>query len=202
MSIIFKKINITGEKVRIRQIRTTDAEEAYELLKNDTILSNIAWDGPADQRELYDTYSRWVEEMKNGEGCRLAIEHIGQSGIVGCIDIRFPRHPQQTDIGYWLGEPFWNKGYMTDAVRLACYLSFHYLDAVKTAAGVFAGNAGSRRALEKNGFSLDGTMRSQAYKHGRWRDVWLFSLLRSEWESRQHYFLPRSEDIVIAGKKQ
>jgi ribosomal-protein-alanine N-acetyltransferase len=202
MSIIFKKINITGEKVRLRQIRTDDAEQVYPLLNNDAILSNLAWDGPADLKEVHDSYSRWVEEMKNGDGCRLAIEDIEQTGIIGCIDIRFPRHPQQADIGYWLGEPFWNRGYMTDAVRLACYLSFHYLDTVKTAAGVFVGNSGSRRALEKNGFSLDGTMRSQFYKRGRWVDIWLFSLLRSEWESRQDYYLPVHEDIIVAGDKQ
>jgi ribosomal-protein-alanine N-acetyltransferase len=201
MSVIFKKLDISGKKVRLRQIRRTDAEKAYPLLKNDAILSKIAWDGPNNQEEVYDAYSRWVKEMKNGEGCRLAIELCEQSGIIGCIDIRFPRHPQQADIGYWLGEPFWNQGYMTDAVRLACYLSFHYLDAVKTAAGVFVGNTGSRRALEKNGFSLDGTMRSQFYKHGRWNDIWLFSLLRSEWESRQDYYLPDNEDIIITGKK-
>ena len=202
MSVIFNKLDITGKKVRLRQIRTSDSEKAYPLLKNDAILSNIAWDGPANQEEVYDTYSRWEEEIKNGESCRLAIELSEQPGIIGCIDIRFPRHPQQVDIGYWLGEPFWDKGYMTDAVRLACYLSFYYHDAVKTAAGVFVGNTGSKRALEKNGFFLDGTMRNQVYKRGRWRDVWLFSLLRSEWKSRSDYYLPSLEDVIIAGKKQ
>ncbi len=201
MPIIFKKLDITGEKVHLRQIRANDAEKAYLVLKNDAVLSNLAWDGPASQQEVYTTYKQWEEEMKNGESYRLAIERVELSGTIGCIDIRFPKHPQQADIGYWLGEPFWNKGYMTDAVRLACYLSFHYLDAIKTAAGVFVGNTGSKRALEKNGFSLDGTMRSQVYKRGEWRDVWLFSLLRSEWESRQNYYLPGHEDIIIAGKE-
>ncbi len=201
MPIIFKKLDITGEKVHLRQIRANDAEKAYLFLKNDAVLSNLAWDGPASQQEVYTTYKQWEEEMKNGESYRLAIERVELSDIIGCIDIRFPKHPQQADIGYWLGESFWNKGNMTDAVRLACYLSFHYLDAVKTAAGVFVGNTGSKRALEKNGFSLDGTMRSQVYKRGEWRDVWLFSLLRSEWESRQNYYLPGHEDIIIAGKE-
>lgn len=201
MSVIFNKLDVAGEKVRLRRIRADDAEKAYPLLNNDAILSNLAWDGPANLEEICDTYSRWVEEMNNGDGCRLAIENIEQSGIIGCIDIRFPRHLQQADIGYWLGEPFWNRGYMTDAVRLACYLSFHYFDAVKTAAGVFVGNTGSRRTLEKNGFSLDGTMRSQFFKRGRWVDIWLFSMLRSEWESRYNYYLPANEDIIVAGKK-
>ena len=71
---------------------------------------------------------------------------------------------------------------MTDAVRLVTHFSFEYLNAIRVYATVFVGNVGSRRVLEKNGFSLDGTLRSNAFKRGEWLDEWFFSILRSEWE--------------------
>jgi ribosomal-protein-alanine N-acetyltransferase len=201
MSTGFRHIDMVGDIVRLRPVKSSDAKAAYVLVKNEAVLVNLAWDGPADEKELRNTYHHWEEEIKTGESCNLTIERAEKSGLIGCIGIRFPRHPQQADIGYWLGESFWNKGYMTDAVRLACHLSFNYLDAVRAYATVFVGNIGSRRALEKNGFALDGTLRRHIFKRGQWFDGWFFTLLRTEWESNRERFYPRREKVVLARGK-
>ncbi|MBI2328765.1 MAG: GNAT family N-acetyltransferase, partial [Chloroflexi bacterium] len=106
------------------------------------------------------------------------------------------------DIGYWLGEPVWNKGYMTDAIRLVCHFSFKYLDAARVSATVFVGNIGSRRALEKNDFSLDGTMRCHVYKRSKWLDVWFFTLLLTEWDVKHEEFCPQYEEVIVASERE
>ena len=143
----FKRLNIIGQKVRLRPVEAADAREAYKLVRNEAVLSTLAWDGPADEAEMRETYRRWQREVKSGQSHNLAIESASKSGLIGSIGIRFPRHPLQADIGYWLGEPFWNYGYMTDAVRLMCYLAFQHLNAVRVYATVFVGNTSSRRML-------------------------------------------------------
>ena len=201
MPVGYSNIDMVGEKVRLRPVVATDASAAYRLVKNDAVLVTMAWDEPADERELHDTYARCEEEIKSGENYYLAIERTDQTGLMGNISIRFPRHPQQADIGYWLGEPFWNQGYMTEAVRLVCHFSFKYLDAVRVYATVFVGNIGSQRTLEKNGFSLDGSLRCHVYKRGEWMDGWFFTLLRSEWEHNREQYLPGHEDIVAVAQE-
>jgi ribosomal-protein-alanine N-acetyltransferase len=161
-------------------------------------LVTLAWDGPASQDEIAETYTRWQKEFRAGENCCLAIERTAKTGLIGGIDVRFPRHPQQADIGYWLGVPYWNKGYMTEAVRLVCYISFKHLDAARVYATVFEGNNGSRRVLEKNGFSVDGTLRSHVFKSGQFLDSWFMTLLRSEWEVEKERYTPRHENVVVA----
>ena len=202
MPLGFSHIDILGEKVRLRPVMATDAGAAYRLVKNEAVLATLAWDGPADEGELHDTYTRWEEEMQTGESCNLTIERADQPGLIGCIGIRFPRHPQQADIGYWLGEPFWNQDYMTEAIRLVCHFSFKYLDAARVCATVFVGNISSRRALEKNGFSLDGTLRCHVYKRGNWMDGWFFTLLRPEWEHNRKKFSPSYEDVIAVTKEE
>lgn len=199
MSIGFKHINILGDRVRLRPMSATDTQVAYHLLTDDAILSQLEWDGPANEGEIFDTYSQWEAELKNGQSYHLAIERLDHPGLIGCIGVRFPRHHRQADIGYWLGVSFWDKGYMTDAIRLVCHFCFKYLDAVRVYATIFVGNVRSRRALEKNGFSLDGTIRCHLFKRGRWCDVWFFTLLRTEWEEKCEWFSPRNEEIVLAG---
>jgi len=197
----FEHIELVGDKVRLRPIRASDAVDAYRLLTDDAVLANLAWDGPASEAEIADTYARWETEFRAGEHCALAIELADKPGMVGCINARFPRHPRQADIGYWLGVPHWNQGCMTEAVRLVCYLSFKHLDAARAYATVFTRNMASRKVLEKNGFSVDGTLRHHVFKRGEFVDSWFLTLLRPEWETGWEWFSPRLENIVFARGK-
>lgn len=193
----FERVELAGDRVRLRPARPTDAANAYHLVSDEEVLSRLLWDGPADEAEMAETFQRWREGLRAGESYQFAIERADEPGLIGCIGPRLVTYPEQADIGYWLGVPYWNRGYMTEAIRLICHFSFEYLDVARVYATVFVGNLGSRRALEKNGFSLDGTLRSHVYKRDEWRDEWFLSLLRSEWEMDRERFCPRQEDIVV-----
>ena len=195
----FSHIDIVGEKVRIRPTRPTDAPDAYRLVTDEAVPSRLLWDGPENEEEIANNYRRWQDELKTGASYNFAVERADQPGMIGGIGPRLRTHPLQADIGYWLGVPFWNQGYMTDAVRLVCHLSFKYLEVVRVYATVMVGNMGSRRVLEKNGFSVDGTLRQHVIKRGEWRDEWFLSLLRSEWEQNRRWFTPRREEVVVVG---
>ena len=197
MPVGFERIELLGDKVRLRPIREADATDAYRLVVDEAVLANLAWDGPASEAEIAETY-RHLERLRTGESYSLAIEEVTKSGLIGGISARPRLHPQQIDIGYWLGVPYWNQGYMTEAVRLVCHFSFVYLDAVRAYATVFTSNVASRKVLEKNGFSVDGTLRHHVFKRGEWYDEWFLSLLRFEWEVEKQRYTPRHEDVVVA----
>jgi len=197
MSIGFERVELAGDSVRLRPTRPNDAADAYRLVSDEAVLKWLLWDGPNAEEELAETFHRWQEGLETGEGYHFAIERTDESGLIGCIGSRLTEHRLQADIGYWLGVPYWNRGYMTEAIRLICHFSFEYLGAVRVYAAAFVGNVGSRQALEKNGFSLDGTLRSHVLKRGEWRDEWFLSLLRSEWERDRTMFLPRYENIAV-----
>ncbi len=195
----FERVELVGEKVRLRPAVVADAGPAYQLVTDDRILRWLLWDGPDAEADMLRVFGRWEEQLRFGEGYQFAIERLDESGIIGCIGPRLVEHPQQADIGYWLGVPFWNQGYMTEAVSLVSHFSFEYLGVERVYATVMVDNEGSRRALEKNGFLLDGRLRGHALKRGEWRDAWFLSLLRSEWQAGRERFLPRDEEIVVAG---
>ena len=84
------------------------------------------------------------------------------------------------ELGYFLGEPFWGKGIMTWAAREICREAFEKLDIVRIHAEPMAYNIGSRRVLEKAGFTLEGTLRQSVYKRGQMFDSYIYSLLKEE----------------------
>ena len=56
------------------------------------------------------------------------------------------------EIGYWIGEPHWNRGIAGDAVGSICEYAFRETELIRLFASVFEYNAPSMRVLEKNGF--------------------------------------------------
>ncbi|MFC1866198.1 GNAT family N-acetyltransferase [Chloroflexota bacterium] len=193
MSTKFKSIIIEGNLVKLRPIKASDAQVAYPMLKREELLSWLLWDGPKDEKEVFNTYSQWGKEFGKARDYQFAIERLNNPGIIGSIGLEFPEHEKQADIGYWLGYQFWNNGYMTDALRLICSFGFHHLGIVRIYAPIFKGNIRSWRVLEKNGFSMDGTLRNHILKRGEWRDAWFMSLIRTDWEKQKEYYRPQSE---------
>lgn len=84
------------------------------------------------------------------------------------------------EIGYWLGEPYWGRGAMTDALRAVTAEAFRRFELTRVFALPFADNIGSIRVLEKAGYLLEGTMRRSAIKDGVIRDQLMYGTYRED----------------------
>ncbi len=193
----FESIELAGQKVRLRPTNAADAPVAWKLIHhNHDILKWLCWSGPECLDDLVETYAdRWPRQMREGEKYSFAIEEIDNPGLfIGAADARILLNPRQMEIGYWLGKPYWGKGYATEVLALICYLCFERLGAEVLTAGAFVGNASSRHVQEKNGFQFEGTLRRHFFKEGKWIDLWHTSLLREEW--KRGNFKPSFEKLV------
>jgi RimJ/RimL family protein N-acetyltransferase len=91
------------------------------------------------------------------------------------------------EFGIAIGEKDeWGKGYGTDALRAICDFGFGQLRLERIGLEVYADNTRGRRAYEKGGFVLEGTLRRAHYARGEHHDVHVMSLLRAEWEKLPH----------------
>jgi RimJ/RimL family protein N-acetyltransferase len=77
---------------------------------------------------------------------------------------------------------FWNLGYGTEAVRLLVAHGFQSLNLNRIALHVFQDNPRAIRAYEKAGFTHEGRQRQGEFHQGKYVDVLLMSILRSEWQ--------------------
>ena len=84
------------------------------------------------------------------------------------------------ELGYWLGEAYWGRGIMTQAVRQIFEEAFKRFQLLRIDAEPFAGNAASRSVLEKAGFTLEGIMRRSVYKNGQVQDSCMYALLNEQ----------------------
>ena len=103
-------------------------------------------------------------------------EAIGSIGAHIGPDI----HRYSAEIGYWIGESYWNKGIMTLVLKSFSDYAFEKLGMVRLFATVFEWNPASARVLEKAGYSMEGRLRKYVTKNGRIADALLYALVKED----------------------
>jgi len=98
--------------------------------------------------------------------------------IVGAVGIHKIEHGHKAEIGYWLGEEYWGKGIMTNAVKKASAFTLKQFKLKRILGCVFLFNIGSARVLEKNGFVYEGLMRKAVKKGNKFIDKKIYALVR------------------------
>ena len=122
----------------------------------------------------------YLESMK--EPTSWAIEVDGNA--VGGIGVALGEgvFSRSAEFGYWLGEPYWGRGIMTEAARAVIPYVMSRFGLCRLEAAVFAWNPASMRVLEHCGFVREGISRSSVFKDGEVIDrvVYAYVDLRNE----------------------
>ena len=87
---------------------------------------------------------------------------------------------QVGSLGYWMGEPFVRRGYMSDAVAAIGQFAFHDLTLHRVEAACLPCNEASQKVLLRNGFVQEGLARKYLKINGVWQDHLLFALLADD----------------------
>jgi len=85
-----------------------------------------------------------------------AITLKDQDDMIGVTDLFRRSHNHLWEIGYWIGRPYWGRGYMTEACEALLAEANRTLGLEDRVAGAFTDNPGSTRVLEKLGFERTG----------------------------------------------
>jgi [ribosomal protein S5]-alanine N-acetyltransferase len=102
------------------------------------------------------------------------------SEAIGCIGLQLGRdvHCKTAELGYWLGEPFWGRGIMSEVVKEFTRCAFGMFDLERIYAQPFSNNPASARVLEKAGFDFEGRLRASVFKDNKRLDSLLYARVR------------------------
>ena len=88
----------------------------------------------------------------------------------------------ETELGYFIVPNERKKGYVSEAIKMIVDYLFLSRDIVRIQAKADPENLASWKALEKAGFKREGLLRKTFYCRGKWRDDYIYSILREEWK--------------------
>jgi [ribosomal protein S5]-alanine N-acetyltransferase len=163
--------------VIIRQWTLSDLDNLVQYANNINIWNNLRNYFPFPYTE--EQGKSWLEKNIGTEPViNFAIDLDGRAiGGIGII-LNSDVYVMSAEIGYWIAEPFWGQGIATEAIRQMLEYVFYYFDIVRIYAEVFENNKASMRALEKNGFYLEGVRRKAVLKNGSLMDDYIWVKLR------------------------
>ncbi len=159
--------------LKLREYQLQDVDQLVALADNENVSRYMIDTFPCPYTEKDARW--WIGQGSCAPGMiTRAIEVEGQ--LVGGIGLTEQAgwRAHVAEVGYWLGEPYWGKGYATTALRLMCGHAFSELQIRKLYATVLAPNKASMRILYKCGFTFVGVLEDEVAKHGRYYDIHLF----------------------------
>lgn len=167
----------------LRPWRRSDAEAVAAAADNPKIAANLRNVFPSPYT-LADAEWFVGDCIAQGEARQLTRAIVIDGRAAGSIGVfvKDDVYEKSAELGYWLAEDCWGRGVMTEAVRQICREAFDRFDILRVFAEPFADNRGSRRVLEKAGFTCEGTMRNGVFKNGRVHSYCMYALLRGEAE--------------------
>ena len=110
---------------------------------------------------------------------------LADGPLLGTIRLTLNPVDNHAELGYWVGKPFWNNGYCTEAARLVVAYGFETLDLERIYANYMARNPASGRVLIKLGMKQEGLLRRHRRKFGRYEDLVVCGILRSEYQKQK-----------------
>lgn len=163
----------------LRKLQSSDTKSIAKYANNNNIAHNVRNIFPHPY--TVEDARTFINECKNNDEKHQCIRAIVVNqeaiGVIGCF-IKDDVHCKCCEIGYWLGEEFWGKGIMTEALTRMCREVFQSYDVVRIFAETFSYNAGSSKVLENAGFQLEGKLRNSIYKNGKVSDSFIYAIIR------------------------
>ncbi|MBI4274059.1 MAG: GNAT family N-acetyltransferase [Rhizobiales bacterium] len=177
---------IMGEGIFLRAPQMTDfpAWTALRATSHDFLTPwEPTW--PADDltRGAYRRrLKRYAEDLRNDVAYPFLLFDKGSNTLLGGLTLTNLRRgvAQAASLGYWIGEPYARRGYMTAAVRALIPFAFDALRLHRIEAACIPTNAASIALLDKTGFKREGYARQYLCINGIWQDHVLYSRLANE----------------------
>ncbi len=142
------------DRLILRKWNDQDAASLYFLARNPEIGRKAGWlphENVAYSRAI-------IRTILNGEEDYAIVEKGGTDKPIGSISLNLGENTErgrvegEGEIGYWIGMPFWNRGYATEALSEVVRHGFEDLKLTKIYCAYFDGNNRSKRVQEKCGF--------------------------------------------------
>src|ERR1051326_1347890 len=163
----------------IRPFRAQDAVSLQRYANNRNIWLTLRDAFPHPYRlEDANAFLSFLTEQKPVATFAIATaaEAIGSIGLRLGKDV----HRKTAELGYWLAEPFWGRGIMSEAVAEFTRHAFDAFDLIRIYSELFENNSASARILEKAGYTCEGRLQANVIKDGKVLDSLLFARVRGD----------------------
>jgi len=170
-------------RLTLGQIEVSDIPSIVKYANNPSIskmLRSVPYPYHEDNAIGWLNRIRTKFEQKKGYTFRISLAN--ENSFIGNIGIGIKKAHQKAMVGYWLAEPFWGKGYMTEAMAAVLKFGFEELHLNKICATFLADNPASGRVMIKNGMVKEAEFVDDEFNNGKFLTIMQYRLTKDEYE--------------------
>jgi len=174
----------TLETIRLilRPFTLADAPEVQRLAGDRAIASTtLSIAHPYEDGMAERWISRHQDAFEQGTQYSFAITRRVDGALLGAIGLHPTPAHRHAELGYWIGVPYWNQGYTSEAAAAVLGYAFTVLRLHRVFAKHVTRNPASGRVMQKIGMTYEGTLRGHTLKWDVFEDVAVYGILAGEW---------------------
>ncbi len=173
---------LTTDRLLLRAFRLADACDVERLVGREIAAGTFNIPHPYPPGAAEEWIAGQSARRDGGDrSVQFALELREDGVLVGAMGIDVEETHERAELGYWVGAPYWGRGYATEAAVAVLRYGFDELGLNRIYAYHFANNPASGRVMQKIGMTYEGRRRQHTLKWGEFLDNEAYGILRREW---------------------
>lgn len=170
------------ERLALRPFAIEDASAVQRLAGERAIAdTTLSIPHPYPDGAAEEWIQSHAEGWSAGRLANFAITTPADSSVLGAVGLAIRPAHAAAELGYWVGVPYWGRGYATEASRALMDFGFRRLMLHRIQARHLIRNPASGRVMQKLGMRLEGIHRHAVRKWGIFEDVAHYAILETDW---------------------
>jgi ribosomal-protein-alanine N-acetyltransferase len=172
------------ERLRLRPFTLDDDVAVFALASHPEVARFVRFEAHRDVAETRAFLELVERHYRRGDPFAWAIILRADGRLIGsCGFVSQAPERKSAEIGYWLGKPYWGKGYAVEAARALVQFGFEQMGLERVEAKCFLQNRSGEWVIEKLGMKFEGTDRSERIK-GQYPELRVYGIAKQEWDAR------------------
>ena len=173
---------IRTKRLTLRAAKMSDAEDLYEYSRDPAVAKHVLWDAHTSIHQTRAYIRYLIRQYKNGQPSSFVISITETGKVVGTIGFMWIQQENRSaEVGYSLSRRYWNQGIMSEALQAVVEFGFTKLNLNRIEAQHECDNPASGKVMLHAGMRHEGTLRQRIYNKGRYADVDLYAIVRSDY---------------------
>lgn len=167
----------------LRAFRRSDLERVSELAgEREVALNTLNVPHPYERHHAEEWIGSHRGQYERRESVTFAVTRREDGLLVGAVGLILDGANETAELGYWIGKPYWGRGYASEAARAVVGWGFSALGLHRVHASHFPRNPASAAVLRRIGMRHEGRLREHVKKWGERLDLERYGILRREFE--------------------
>ncbi len=174
---------IETDRLILRKIKKSDAKDLYEYCSSEVSAKYSLWE-PHEDLGVTRQYISWLlRTEKRGEYFTWGIELKSSGKLIGTVSLpSIDKDYKVAEIGYGIIDSYWGNGYASEAIKAIMEYGFCTVGFICINAKIMKENSASVRVASAVGMQCDGLLRNGVYCKGKAHDVYVFSMLDTDYK--------------------